>query len=196
MQTIEINLLQVSPKEAKPGRVIPIFLVLLNVVLIAAIGWSYVNAKQNIRLEAARIESTDQRIAELQSELETYLSIGSTAAYLEMPSMIRANFINPSQVLAALTPLLPERANLSSLTFSAENGVKVTGLFASTEDVVTFMQEIKQSPNFRYVSTGGMTKVEIPSEVDGEIYQPVIQVTFDLVAVSDAEQGADTEWNA
>lgn len=176
MQAIEINLLQERQREIQPGRTIPVLLTVIAVIAIVSLAWTYINTVSEIKSVQAEIEIAEQTIQTLETRVHELQRLQTSQRFIELPKLIRESYMKPTEVLAALTPYLPIDANLSSLTYSGDQ-VKVTGLFASTEEVITFMQELKKSEVFTYIRSGGMSKVDHPM---GEQYSPAIQVTFDI----------------
>ncbi|GFR38357.1 hypothetical protein PRECH8_16530 [Insulibacter thermoxylanivorax] len=176
MQAIEINLLQQRQKEVQPGRTVPILLVAVAIIAVVSLAWTYINTVSEIKSVKAEIELAEQSIQVLETKVHELQQLQTSHRLVELIDVIRGSYMKPTEVLKALTPHLPVDANLTSIILSGDQ-VKVTGLFASTEEVVSFMQELKNSEVFTFIRSGGMTKVEHPM---GEDYLPAIQVTFDI----------------
>lgn len=177
MQPIEINLLQVKMREAAPSRLIFFLLLLIIVAAAGWLAWQYQDVRADLQMARQELEMSDELIISLRTKVQELQKQLPTQLLAELPELIRTSYMQPTEVLAALTPLLPDGANLSSLIYSSGELVKVTGHFASNEDVITFMQEIKQSDVFTYIRNSGIDKV---SHMRGEEYVPLLRVTFDL----------------
>lgn len=184
MQAIEINLLQQRQKEVQPGRTVPILLAAVAIIAVFSLAWTYIGTVSEIKSVKAEIELAEQSIQALETKVYELQRLQQSNKLVELIDTIRGSYMKPTEVLAALTPHLPVDANLTSIIFSSDQ-IKVTGLFASTEEVITFMQELKNSEVFTYIRSGGMTKVEHSM---GEEYLPAIQVTFDIGLRKNSEE--------
>jgi Tfp pilus assembly protein PilN len=197
LQSIEINLLQIREEEASGSR--SVFPALLLAVLAAAalgMGWMWLDAKAAIAKTNAALEKANAEIKQNEARLASSPTAGGAADFLSLPQKLSASKPNPVDVLDKLTKLMPAASNLTTLTFGDGNALKVTGNFASTEEVISFMQAVKSSAAFSLISTGGMTKIPIaqpapddkqaPAAEDAPL--PVIQVTFDLKYNADSNK--------
>jgi Tfp pilus assembly protein PilN len=186
LQSIEINLLQMRQEESTgTSPLLRNVLIAAMAVVIGGMGWMYASAKSDIKKTNAALEKVNAQIKEGQAKLASSPTAGGVADFTGLPQQLSASRPNASEVLDKLTALMPLASNLTSLSFGDGNKLKVTGNFASTEDVISFMQAAKASSLFTLVSSSGMNKVSVvpedknaPAATDPPL--PVIQATFDL----------------
>lgn len=186
LQSIEINLLQMRQEEHVSGSNMlrNVFLIAFAVI-ITGMGWLYFNAKSDIKQTNAALEKVNAQIKEGQAKLDSSPTAGGVADFVALPQSLSSSRPNPSEVLDKLTALMPFASNLTTLSFGDGSMLKVTGNFASTEDVVSFMQAAKSSSSFTFIASSGMTKLPaVPEDKNVaaavEPPLPVIQATFDL----------------
>lgn len=193
-QSIEINLLQMRSDEVKGGSpLIPALLVVLFGTAAIAMGWMWMSAKAAISQTNGALERVNAQIKENQAKLANTPTIGGAADFISLPQTLTAGRPNATEVLDKLTPLMPTASNLTTLSFGDGNTLKVTGNFASSEDVISFMQAVKSSSAFSLVATSGMTKIPaVPEDKNApaatDVPLPVIQATFDLKYTADANK--------
>ncbi len=192
-QSIEINLLQIRIDEVKSNSpLIPALLILLIATATITMGWMWLSAKSAITQANESLEKVNAQIKESQSKLASTPTLGGAADFIALPQTIRASRPNATEVLDKLTLLMPMASNLTSLSFGDGNTLKVIGNFASTEEVIGFMQAVKSSSNFSLVASSGMTKIPaVPEDKNAptaEVPLPVIQATFDLKFTADANK--------
>lgn len=186
LQSIEINLLQMRQEvNESSGTLLRNVFISAVAIVIAGMGWMYVSTKSEIKQVNTSIEQVNAQIKEGQAKLSSSPTAGSAADFVALPLAISHSKPNALEVLNKLTTLMPLASNLTALSFGDNNRLKVTGNFASTEDVVSFMQAAKSSSQFTLLSTSGMTKIPaVPEDKNPSVVTdpplPVIQATFDL----------------
>lgn len=196
LRSIDINLLQAKPRkaEAPPNNRLWVLVLSVGVAGLAALGWFGYDAKSEAARKEQEIKKVSAQIEEAKGKLSGVSGTGAVADFLALPDKIKALRPQPTVILDKLTKLLPQNANLSSLGFEvAKPGegtpLKITGLFATTEDVVTFAQAVKSTTDFKFVGMSGLTKLPADAnnkQAAADDLLPVIQVTFDLTYVTDA----------
>ncbi|MFK7696063.1 PilN domain-containing protein [Paenibacillus sp. HJGM_3] len=190
--SLEINLLQMRQEEQTAGSpLLRNLAIVALVVIVAGMGWMYFDAKAEIKKTNAALDKVNAQIKEGQAKLASSPTAGGAADFAQLPQSLSASRPNPSEVLDKLTALMPLASNLTTLSFGDGNALKVTGNFASTEDVVSFMQAAKSSASFTFVSSSGMTKLPAQPEdknavAGADTPLPVIQATFDLTYNADS----------
>lgn len=184
--SIEINLLQQRQEEQTGSSTLLRNVgIALIAVIVAGMGWMYVQMKSDIKATNAALEKVNAQIKEGQAKLASSPTAGGVADFIALPQAISSSRPRATEVLDKLTALMPLSSNLTTLSFGDGNTLKVTGNFATTEDVVSFMQAAKSSSSFNYISASGMTKIAVAAEdknapVAADVPLPVIQATFDL----------------
>ncbi|MDR6549541.1 PilN domain-containing protein [Paenibacillus qinlingensis] len=192
LQSIEINLLQMRQEEQTGSSPLLRYVFMAAiVVVVGGMGWMYTTAKSELKKTNAAIEQVNLQIKEGQSKLANSPTVGAVADFIAIPKQIIASKPLATDVLDKLSALMPLASNITALSFGDGNKLKVTGNFASSEDVITFMQATKASTSFTLISTSGMNKLAAAQEdksattvIDPPL--PVIQATFELQYKSDA----------
>jgi hypothetical protein len=187
LQSIEINLLQMRQEEQAGTNPILRYVFMTAIVLVVGgMGWMYTSAKSEIKNTNKALEQVNLQIKESQSKLAGSPTAGAVADFVALPKQLIASKPLATDVLDNLSALMPLASNLTALSFGDGNKVKVTGNFASSEDIITFMQATK-------ASTSGMNKVVSTQEdknaaVVNDLPMPVIQATFELQYKPDANK--------
>ncbi|NOU62948.1 hypothetical protein GC096_02665 [Paenibacillus sp. LMG 31461] len=186
LQSIEINLLQMRHEEqAGTSPILRYVFLTAIVVVIGGMGWMYTSAKSEIKNTNKALEQVNLQIKESQTKIASSPSAGAVADFVALPKQLLASKPLATDVLDKLSALMPLTSNLTALSFGDGNKVKVTGNFATSEDIITFMQATKASSSFTLISTSGMNKVIAAQEdknapVVTDPPLPVIQATFEL----------------
>ncbi|MGO4494465.1 PilN domain-containing protein [Paenibacillus sp. 2RAB27] len=186
LQSIEINLLQMRHEEqAGTSPILRYVFLTAIVVVVGGMGWMYTSAKSEIKNANKALEQVNLQIKESQTKIASSPSAGAVADFVALPKQLLASKPLATDVLDKLSALMPLTSNLTALSFGDGNKVKVTGNFATSEDIITFMQATKASSSFTLISTSGMNKVIGAQEdknapVVAEPPLPVIQATFEL----------------
>lgn len=194
LQSIEINLLQMRHEEqAGTSPILKYVFITVIVLVVGGMGWMYTSAKSEIKKTNTAIEQVNLQIKEGQTKLASSPTAGAVADFVGLPKQLIASKPLATDVLDKLSALMPLTSNLTALSFGDGNKVKVTGNFASSEDIITFMQATKASTSFILISTSGMNKVASAAEDKNappatELPLPVIQATFELQYKSDANK--------
>jgi Tfp pilus assembly protein PilN len=177
-QAIDIDFLQSSAQSRYTLEQI-LFMVLMGccVIGIAWIGWLWHEAKAGIAQADQRLAAVTTQISATEQAASNAKPKVNIAGLLGLPEAILSSKADAGAVLKRLTELLPVEANISSLAFGEAGSVKLNGLFASTEHVITFMRGIQESEDFSMLRMGVMSKSPIPSD---DKLQPAIQVEFEL----------------
>ena len=194
LQSIEINLLQMRHEEQAGTSPILRYVFMTAIVLVVgSMGWMYISAKSEIKKTNTALEQVNLQIKEGQTKLASSPTAGAVADFIAIPKQLIASKPLATDVLDKLSALMPLTSNLTALSFGDGNKLKVTGNFASSEDVITFMQATKESTSFTLISTSGMNKVaSAPEDKNAPAVTvpplPVIQATFELQYKSDANK--------
>lgn len=155
------------------------------VLVVGGMGWMYTSAKSEIKSTNKALEQVNLQIKESQTKIASSPSAGAVADFVALPKQLVASKPLATDVLDKLSALMPLTSNLTALSFGDGNKVKITGNFATSEDIITFMQATKASSSFTLISSSGMNKV-ISSQEDKnaavvtEPPLPIIQATFEL----------------
>lgn len=194
LQSIEINLLQVRHEDtAAVSPLLRNVFIAALVVVIGGMGWMYASAKAELKKTNTALEKVNAQIKEGQAKIASSPTAGGVADFVALPKQLSDRKPKASEVLDKLSALMPLNSNLTALSFEEGFKIKVTGNFASTEDVITFMQAAKASNWFTLVSSSGMGKIAaVPEDKNapaGTIPPlPVIQATFDLQFKADTNK--------
>ncbi|NQX59083.1 PilN domain-containing protein [Paenibacillus qinlingensis] len=186
LQSIEINLLQMRHEEQTgPSPLLRYVFMTAIVLVVGGMGWMYTNAKSELKQTNKALEQVNQQIKEGQAKIAGSPTAGAVADFIALPNQLNASKPLATDVLDKLSALMPLTSNLTALSFGEGNKLKVTGNFASSEDIITFMQATKASSTFTLISNSGMNKVataaedkNAPAATDPPL--PVIQATFEL----------------
>ncbi|WP_127587863.1 hypothetical protein [Paenibacillus koleovorans] len=185
--SLEINLLQLKPEDAKKQlTMVPVVLLVVVALSVVTMGWLWISSNKAVKKADAELVKVNAEIKDYQARLASSPTLGGVTDFIGLPAALKSSRPNPAEVLDKLSALMPAASNMTTLTFGDGNTLKVTGNFASTEDVVTFMQAAKASASFTLTGTSGMTKVALPVEgtppaTSADVPMPVIQATFDLM---------------
>jgi Tfp pilus assembly protein PilN len=187
---LEINLLQwdedASLETESLGKPLLVLAVLL--VGICVVGWLWNDARVRSRELQAELDAVNAKINELEARrAETGLSM-PVQTWLALPEALRTAVPETTAMLDSLRALLPEEANLTSVVYTEDGNLKVSGRFASVEHVIAFMREVQESGNFELVNMSGLsntlprdgTEGGAESGAAGPKTLPVIAVSFDL----------------
>ncbi|KRE93062.1 hypothetical protein ASG89_05995 [Paenibacillus sp. Soil766] len=194
LQSIEINLLQMRHEEQAGTSPLLRYVFMTAIVLVVGgMGWMYTSAKSELKKTNTALEQVNLQIKEGKSKIASSPTAGAVADFVAMPKQLSASKPMTIDVLDKLSALMPLASNLTALSFGDGNKLKVTGNFASSEDVITFMQATKASASFTLLSTSGMNKVaSTPEDKNAPVVTepplPVIQATFELQYKSDANK--------
>lgn len=194
LQSIEINLLQMRQEEqAGTSPILKYVFIAALVMVVGGMGWMYTSAKSEIKSTNKALEQVNAEIKAGQMKLASSPTAGAITDFIAMPKQLIASKPRATDVLDKLSALMPMASNLTSLSFGEGNKLKITGNFASSEDVITFMQATKASNSFIILSTSGMTKVVTAAEdknaaVVTDPPLPAIQATFELQYQTDANK--------
>ncbi|WNR42380.1 PilN domain-containing protein [Paenibacillus roseipurpureus] len=192
LQSIEINLLQMRQDEQTgTSPLLRYVFIGAFLVIVGGMGWMYMSAKSEIKQTNLALERINQQIKEGQTKLAISPTAGGVADFVALPKQLLASKPQATEVLDKLSALMPNASNITALSFGEGNKLKVTGNFATSEDVITFMQATKASASFTLLSSSGMNKIAAVAEdknapvvIDPPL--PVIQATFELQYKSDA----------
>jgi Tfp pilus assembly protein PilN len=184
LEPIEINLLQMNAMEdKKKGKLFPILALLIAVTGGALTGWLWIDAKHGLSDAKKELENVNIQVAAAQLLLEGAPNTASLSEFLPLADQIRTSRPYSSDVLDKLAALVPADGNLGAVSFDDTQTVKVTGLFSTTDSVISFMQALKSDPAFTYVGMSGITKVQ-PDKKDAvngaEMPLAAVQASFDL----------------
>lgn len=189
---LEINLLQwdedASLETASLGKPLLVLAVLL--VGVCAVGWLWSDAITRARELQAELDAVNAKITQLEARrAETGFSM-PVQAWAALPEALRPAVPQTTAMLDSLRALLPEEANLTSIVYTEDGNLKVSGRFASVEQVVAFMREVQESGKFELVNMSGLNNSlpEQQGETAGDAEPgaagpktlPVTAVTFDL----------------
>lgn len=189
---LEINLLQWDEETGLETASLGKPLLVLAVLLVGAgvVGWLWNDANARTRELQAELDAVNAKIAELEArQAETGFTL-PVQAWVALPEALRPAVPETTVMLDRLRALLPEEANLSSIAYTEDGNLKVSGRFASVEQVVAFMREVQESGAFELVNMSGLNN-SLPKQEDaaaggdgsdaaGPKTLPVTSVTFDL----------------
>ncbi|CAN7584792.1 hypothetical protein LJR153_004295 [Paenibacillus sp. LjRoot153] len=194
LQSIEINLLQMRHEEQTgPSPLLRYVFMTAIVLAVGGMGWMYTSAKSELKKTNKALEQVNLQIKESQAKIAGSPTAGAVADFIALPKQLIASKPLATDVLDKLSALMPLTSNLTSLSFGEGNKLKVTGNFATSEDIITFMQATKASSSFTLISSSGMNKVVSAQEdknaaVVTDLPLPVIQATFEIQYKSDANK--------
>lgn len=184
LQPIEINLLQKT--EAYEKRREHLFPALMLAVVLAGGGltaWLWMDARGGLADAKEELAAVNKQIEAANAKLKSSPNMASLADFLPLSDQIKSARPYSADILDKLGKLVPDDGNLSAVSFDDKQAVKVTGLFSTTESVISFMQALKSDPAFTYVGMSGITKVQ-PEKKDAanemELPLAAVQATFDL----------------
>jgi Tfp pilus assembly protein PilN len=178
---IDIDFLQ-SRAQSKYTVEQVLFLAALSFCLIgiAGVGWLWHETKASIAQADQQLTVITTQVSQAEQALSRARPKVNVASLLALPEALRHSKADAATVLKRLTELLPAEANIGSLAFGDAGTVKLSGIFASTEHVITFRRMILESEDFILSRMGVLTKQPIPSTTSEERLQSAIQVEFEL----------------
>lgn len=184
LQPIEINLLQMNTMEEKrQGKLLPVLVLVIAAAGIMITGWLWMDAKSGLANAKKQLEAVKTQIAAAELKLEGVPNTASLSEFLPLADQIRSSRPYSSDILDKLAALVPADGNLGAVSFDDNQSIKVTGLFSTTDSVISFMQALKSNAAFTFVGMSGITKVQPDNKeaVSGaEMPLAAVQVTFDL----------------
>lgn len=184
LQPIDINLLQKEElHEKRRKRLFPALLLLTAVLGTVCTAWLWIDAKSGLRENKNELAVVHKQIAAVQGKLADSPSSAGLAEFLPLYEQVRSAIPYSVDILDKLAVLVPAESNLGAVSFEQNQSIKVTGLFSTTEVLISFMQALKADPSFTFVGMSGITKVQ-PVKRDaaahGDPGLTALQATFDL----------------
>jgi Tfp pilus assembly protein PilN len=184
LQPIEINLLQKEELyEKRRKRLFPTLLLLTVLLGTACTAWMWIDAKRGLSEAQQELAAVQKQVEAVSLKLADSPSSAGLSEFLPLYEQVRNAIPYSVDILDKLAALVPEESNLGALSFEQNQSIKVTGLFSTTEGLISFMQALKADPSFTFVGMSGITKVQ-PVKRDAtnhtEAGLAAVQVTFDL----------------
>lgn len=187
---ININLL---PKPKPKIRQVPLILLLGILTFLAGAYYLYYDYQQAMATKHSieqSIEQVKKQKEQLSQELTKMNQESSDqpdiSLYLQLPESIKKSTVKADFLLDQLARTLPEGGVIDSVEYKQPDQVKVSGKFATVEEIVAFLQAVKKNPVFRIEKIGsvGEAKREASSgllnedEKAASVYTMSIEVTM------------------
>ncbi|MDF2937872.1 MAG: hypothetical protein K0Q90_3245 [Paenibacillaceae bacterium] len=184
LQPIDINLLQKNEVHQKRReRLFPVLMLLITLAGGGITAWLWVDARSELSDAKKEFGVINKQIEAVQTKLADSANTASLSEFLPLSDQIRNARPYSSDILDKLAVLVPEDSNLGTVSFDGDRAVKITGLFSTTEAVISFMQALKSDPAFTFVGMSGITKVQ-PEKKEAangtETPLAAVQASFDL----------------
>jgi Tfp pilus assembly protein PilN len=179
-RTLEINFYQKSSPKLSLGIIGVVALVMFSVLGFSWLGWSWMSASKewgttNIQLTQIKTQMLTATNQIKASEKD------SSSLLLSLPSQIRSARIETTVMLDKLSVLIPQEVNISSLGFGEDGStLKVTGLFASSEALISFEQAVRDSTEFKLLRMKELSKVNGDAKDPNNGHLAALQATFEL----------------
>jgi len=149
---IRINLLEERKRKRKikgPANLL-LFLVVANLAALLIAGGVTVLMKVKVTRLKAQSEANKVVIAQLTTKIKEIKNLEQMNKTLEergkLIEMLRKNQSVPVRVLDDVSALVPDGVWLASLIFK-ENGISIEGNAFSNIDIVSFIDNLKKSPD-------------------------------------------------
>ncbi|HEY8528343.1 MAG TPA: PilN domain-containing protein [Paenibacillaceae bacterium] len=187
---LEINLLQIDEELEGEAHspVKPLLVLAVLVVGVGAVGWLWNDAVTQSRRLEAELARVNGAISEREARQVKSGSTVPVSAWTALPDTLRKAVPKATGVLDGLRRLMPREANLTSLTYTEDGSIRVAGRFATVEQVVAFMLEAEESPDFSEVRLTSLNN-RAPAEDAEPGTLPVVEAGFELTYTPSA--GAD-----
>jgi hypothetical protein len=211
LHSIEINFLKTIKKPDnnlnktnKTDKQIPILIGIILLLGISVLTWLGYDAHSKTKKLVQDIAVVNTQILDAKAKLSSTENLGDFSELIQLPSKLKGNRPEITEVLTKFAKIVPSDANFASMSLdnsTASDGLimKVSGVFASTESVISFMQTIKASVEFQLIGFGGMTKIPVDSktpapDASAVVTLPLIQATFDIkfAPVAVQKKGGDS----
>lgn len=156
LKPIEINLL----REEKRRSGASILAALLAGIVIGGIlvpGWFWYEAKGKIADFTSRIAQSNEQQLQLEQRLQAVSSEVDLHLALTLPERLQQTYPRATEWLLALTAILPREANVDGIVYSSDGRIQLNAAFASTEQVVTLINEIERIGVFKLISLGSLS---------------------------------------
>ena len=160
---IRINLAPLKRKRKKPTP-IPSFLAAAAILMLVAVIFTvYLNYYMKAKIKALNTQKEENkvRIAQLEDKIKEVKNVEAmNAKYSSRKQIIeelKKNQSRPVKIMDELSTRLTDGVWLTSLDIS-KTDVNLSGTGFTNDDVVTFVQTLKQSPLFSDVYLHGTTQ--------------------------------------
>jgi len=158
LKSIEINLLR---EETRSGGAALLKITLAAVALggLLVPGWLWFDAKQEVSRLDGLIIQVNNSLAKAESELNAAPQAAGADLLVTLPDRLQQSQAMTTKMLDRLNALIPIEVNVNSINYLSNGRIQLTGAFASTEYIVTLLNEVEKSEFFSLLSLGSMMNV-------------------------------------
>lgn len=160
MSGININLL---PKAKPKIRQVPLILILGMLSVLAGSYYLYydyqqaVSTKQSLEQSVSQVKKQKEQLTQELTKINQDTSDQpDISLYLQLPESIKKSTVKADFLLDQLARTLPEGGIIDNVEYKQPDKVKVSGKFATIEEVVAFLQAVKKNPVFRIEKIGSV----------------------------------------
>lgn len=197
-QPIDINLLQLRPEQKSEASILPVLLLAVVIVGAGVLGWLWFSAHSDVKRLNENIAQVDTQISTIAAQLEANSALTGIAQLIHLPEKLTEGKLLTTLALEQLNKLLPAEANLASIAFEEEGGVRLSGVFASTETIISFTQALAKDDTWELVEMSGLSAIETEGTQPGvedsaQDTQPLpgIQASFVLKPIASVTEGGE-----
>lgn len=157
---IEINLLQKREIKSSDNHLLIIIMIVLLLAAASFVGWFWYSTVQQLAETNKQLEQVSNKIAKLEEQLSKNPFRGQISELLKLPETLREFRPQTTKLMDRFAGLFPAYANLSGYELTPEGNIKLIGLFATMEEIITFMQSVEKSPYFESVKLGPIDSIQ------------------------------------
>jgi hypothetical protein len=158
------------------------FVILLLILLVTSL---IANSSNNANEE--KIAEIETEISNLQAKISESNVLGSVSDYVELPRQIRNTQPSMDDLYSDFNQLLTDGMNVQTFEVDGSERIRFNAAFATTEILISFLNNVKQSTTFELVSSSGYNNVPTVSDVTNaqsvNKFAPLTQVSFDLLYI-------------
>ncbi|WP_059051560.1 PilN domain-containing protein [Paenibacillus senegalimassiliensis] len=165
-----------------------------STITLLLLAWMWLSAMVQTSQLNGELDRIQLRISELQAP--TQLSRQPSVQQIQqLAEQLKHNEPDHVELLEQFTRMLPELVNVQSLTMEGASQVKLTALYATTEELAQFVQSLRASEHFTVAELGDVEKVGLIVSGPGQTgtshsLEPPLRTTLVIQTVSPPETGS------
>lgn len=160
---IEINLLQKREIKSSDSHMLIVIVIVLLLAAASFVGWFWYSTVNQLNETNKELEQVSNKIAKLEEQLSQNPFRGQISELLKLPETLRAFRPETTKLMDRFAGLFPAYASLTGYELTSEGNIKLSGLFATMEEIITFMQSVEKSPYFESVKLGPIESIQTQS---------------------------------